>query len=323
VTLRVDTTAKLIWARVDSLSPFELTEPTTPPTVTHSVPVYSSKLTKVTITATDIGGSGVRQIEYKINGALKPHVAGSSAPVSFTRLGDNELQYRAVDNAGNSSDWKWATIRVKYTSLTFTAPTTCPYRSAKLSGYLTYADAAGAMKPLRGGHVSVQQYISGVWKEITRPTTDETGRWSYTATPTKKASYRVVYAGTATYLKQTAGPKSVLPKVYLSAPAFRKTTTGSSSTSLKYGSTYVVNGYLKPKHASGSTQVKVKAYRYERGKWVYKKTYTATASNYSTYSRYNAKIKLPSKGTWRVRAYHAADAANASTYSSYRKVSVK
>lgn len=209
------------------------------------------------------------------------------------------------------------------TALSLSAPATSTYMKAPLYGYLKYATSSGSMTPLKGRAVAVQQYVSGAWKTIATVTTSDTGKWTYTATPAKKATYRAVYAGDSTYLKQTSAKATVLPKVYLSTPTFRTSTTGSGRTALKYGTTYIVNGYLKPKHTSGSTQIKIKAYRWNGSTYVYKKTYTAIASNYSTYSRYNAKIKLPSKGTWRVRAYHAADTTNAKTYSSYRKVTVK
>jgi hypothetical protein len=80
---------------------------------------------------------------------------------------------------------------------------------------------------------------------------------------------------------------------------------------------------LKPRHKATTYPVKIYAYRYEGGKYVYKKVYKAKASNYSSYTKYRASIKLPSKGKWRLRTLHAADSLNAKTYSSWRYVTVK
>jgi hypothetical protein len=254
----------------------------------------------------------------------KPPVAGTVASFELKKVGSHSISYRALDKAGNYSAWKSATAYVKRgTALSINAPSTSAYRSAKLYGYLKYYTTSGTKKIMSGKTVKVQQYKSGKWATIATVTTNSKGRWAYTAKPSSKAKYRAYYAGSNTYAPKASSGKTVLPKVSLSTPAFRKTTSGSSVSAVKYGTTYVVNGNLKPRHTAGSTQVKIKAYRYQGGKWVYKRTYSTKASNYSSYSRYTAKIKLPSRGTWRVRAYHAADTTNAKTYSSYRTVSVK
>jgi len=298
---------------------------TVAPTATGASPAYYSKLTKVIITTADTGGSGVKQVQYRVNGASPKTVTGSSATVSFTKLGANELDYRATDNAGNfPSTWKRVAVAVKYTSLTHYAQPTCPYRAADLYGYLEHADAAGAMTSLSGKTVSIQQYTSGAWKTIAKVTASDRGRWSYTANPTKKTTYRAQFAGDSTCLGQTSGTRVVLPKLhYSSAPKF-------STYAHSYGKSYTVWGYVKPKHASGSVQVKVKAYRKTKQsdgtyKYVYKKTYYSKISNPSgsSYSKYKGSVNLPSKGKWRLRAYHAADSTNASSYSSYRYVTVE
>lgn len=95
------------------------------------------------------------------------------------------------------------------------------------------------------------------------------------------------------------------------------------TTSLVRGRTYSVSGILKPRHTAGSKPVKVYAYRYVKGKYRYHKSFSATASNYSTYSKYTTKVKLPYRGKWRLRAYHPADTKHLATYSTYRYVTVK
>ncbi len=80
-------------------------------------------------------------------------------------------------------------------------------------------------------------------------------------------------------------------------------------------------GFLKPRHYG--YPVRVQAYRYERqrnGKYLWKLRYTfsAKASNYSSYTKYTAKVKLAYAGKWKFRAYHA-DAGHAPTYSAYSR----
>lgn len=95
------------------------------------------------------------------------------------------------------------------------------------------------------------------------------------------------------------------------------------TTNLVKGRTYSVSGTLKPRHAAGTKPVKVHAYRLVKGKYRYYKSFSATASNYSTYSKYTAKVKLPYRGRWRLRAYHPVDTKHLATYSTYRYVTVR
>jgi photosystem II stability/assembly factor-like uncharacterized protein len=297
---------------------------TTAPAIIRSTPKYASKLTKLTLSASDSGGSGLSRIEYRVNGGAVTKVYAEATVVSLTKLGRNTLSYRAVDKADNPSEWKSDNVTVKYTSLTHYAPSVSAYRSAKLYGYLKYANSSGTMTPLSDRTVSVQQYVSGSWKTIGKVKTSSTGKWSYTAAPKKKATYRAVYAGTSTYLKRRSAKRYVLPKVYFSsAPRFLAYTH-------TYGKAYKVWGYMKPKHTSGSKQVKVLAYRKTKQsdgthKYVHKETFYTKISNPSgsSYSKYTGYVRLPSKGDWRLRVKHDADSKNAKTYSSYRYVTVK
>lgn len=88
---------------------------------------------------------------------------------------------------------------------------------------------------------------------------------------------------------------------------------------------YTVYGYLKPRHTAGTKPVKIFRYRLVSGKWKQYGTYVwAKASNYSSYTKYSASVKLPYAGRWRLRAYHAADAGQPAKWSSgYDYVTVK
>jgi plastocyanin len=56
---------------------------------------------KVTVAATDEGGSGVDRIEYSLDGG--PYIA-YTAPVVVDRVGTHTVAYRATDKAGNTSE---------------------------------------------------------------------------------------------------------------------------------------------------------------------------------------------------------------------------
>jgi len=108
----------------------------------------------------------------------------------------------------------------------------------------------------------------------------------------------------------------VKPKAAVGKPVAPKTMRRS-----KY---YTVYGSLKPKHTAGTKPVRVYKYKKVNGKWVSKGYVKATASNFSTYSRYKVRMRLTSKGKWRLRAYAPADSAHAASWSGgYDYVTVK
>lgn len=74
-------------------------------------PAGYSMAATVTLTATD-AHSGVASIRYSISGAATTTVPGSSATVRFSTVGDRQLTYVAVDEAGNVSQPGSATVKV-------------------------------------------------------------------------------------------------------------------------------------------------------------------------------------------------------------------
>ncbi|MEU1195247.1 family 16 glycoside hydrolase [Streptomyces sp. NPDC005813] len=67
------------------------------------------KSAKVTVSATDEGGSGVAAIEYSLDGG--PYLA-YSAPVVVDRVGAHTVAYRASDKAGNTSEARTVSFTV-------------------------------------------------------------------------------------------------------------------------------------------------------------------------------------------------------------------
>jgi hypothetical protein len=95
-----------------------------------------------------------------------------------------------------------------------------------------------------------------------------------------------------------------------------------SSSTIYRGRTYRATGTLKPRHTAGTRPVRVYAYRYVKGKYRYYKSFSAKASNLSSYTKYTASVKLPYRGKWRLRAVHT-DTQHLKSLSSYRYVTVR
>jgi len=200
------------------------------------------------------------------------------------------------------------------TVLTFSAPSVCSYRSAKVTGTLkTKLGHALPALPVR------IEYSYDDWSTIAGyriVMTTASGAYSSTYAPMKKTYYRARFLGDSTRLASNRVSRVVLPRVFLTRP--------SATSPMHYGTYYRVTGYLKPRHTAGTKPVRILLYRYRGGRWVYQsKHYHATVSNYSTYSKYRVSIKLPYRGTWRLKAYHPADSLNAATRSTYRTVTVR
>lgn len=111
--------------------------------------------------------------------------------------------------------------------------------------------------------------------------------------------------GGATWTRQLAPLRTA---VTLSNPLAPSTMTHAKS--------YTVHGYLKPRHVRGSQPVYIYEYKRVSGAWTLYGSVKATASNYRTYTKYSAKVKLPSAGKWRLRAYAPADGNHEAKWSS-------
>ena len=111
--------------------------------------------------------------------------------------------------------------------------------------------------------------------------------------------------GGATWTRQLAPLRTA---VTLSNPSAPSTMTHAKS--------YIVHGYLKPRHVRGSQPVYIYEYKSVGSTWTLYGSVKATASNYRTYTKYSAKVKLPSAGKWRLRAYAPADGNHEAKWSS-------
>lgn len=101
-------------------------------------------------------------------------------------------------------------------------------------------------------------------------------------------------------------------------------TTPVAPSKVAAWSTFRVHGYVRPRRPVGSSTVVIKAYRFEDGRWVLRRSVRARNSDYSTYTRYSASLALPGSGParWRLVAYAPEGSGYASTYSAFRYLTV-
>jgi thermitase len=151
--------------------------------------------------------------------------------------------------------------------------------------------------------VSLQSRVgTGSWTTIATKTTNTQGIASFAVKPTRKTSYRarIEYLGSAKFSTSS----TITPKPYL---------TISAPTDVSRSKEFAVSGYLKPKHAKGAKDVVIKCYL----NGTLKKSVSAVNANYTnssgaTYTKYSAKVSLPTKGKWTLKAYIAGDEVHTS-----------
>ena len=194
------------------------------------------------------------------------------------------------------------------TALSLSAPATVKYAAtAMLSGRLS---AQVSNSPLAGVNVSLEAmpYGSVAFTPVASTNIDASGDYTFAVRPTVRTSYRVVFAGDARFLQSQSVERTVLPAAWVSRPF--------APASVSRARSYAVYGYLKPKHTSGTSVVRVYRWRWNGRRWVsYGYVYaraSATAA-YPSYTKYSAALRFPYAGKWRVGAYHA-DAAHAATW---------
>jgi len=230
-------------------------------------------------------------------------------------VGENGTVLKTTD-AGDT----WMPVAVKlvktltYATITTNASIVNYGGSASLTVRLKDSDGVAVTGKSMKIYTSPDKIHWTYWKTVSVAT----GTTSFPVAPTNKTYYQTRFLGDNDYVAHTSVvAPSVTPKVYLTTP------TAPSYTYL--GRTFTSVSYLKPKHTTGTYPVKIMCYRYESGKWVYRKYFMAKASNPtgSTSTKCSAAVKLPYRGKWRIRAYHV-DALHAATYSSaVRTVIVK
>jgi len=199
------------------------------------------------------------------------------------------------------------------TSISASAPQVASYGArATLAG--TLADVSGA--GLSAREVGLQLLRGTDWVEVSKAQTGTSGAFSVQSPQLVTASVmRVSFNGDGSYRATRSPSVRVTPKPYLTPP--------KTASIMRRGRAYTAYGYLKPRHVAGTKPVRVFAYRYQRGRWVLRTSWPATAYDYSSYSRYRARIRPPYRGRWRLRVGHPADGSHAAAFSGWRYVVVR
>jgi len=76
----------------------------------------------VNLSATDAGGSGIKELRYWINGGSVNVVAGDATSVAVNTEGVTTIQLRAIDNAGNISDLVTHVVKLDLTEPSISCP---------------------------------------------------------------------------------------------------------------------------------------------------------------------------------------------------------
>jgi hypothetical protein len=133
----------------------------------------------------------------------------------------------------------------------------------------------------------------------------------------RKARLRAAVSETNSHAPSISDSWGVWVRAWVSTPKARTTMSPS-----RY---YTVYGYLKPRHAVGSEPVEIRCFKKNSsGDYKFHHSVSAKVSDYSTYSKYKASVKLHHRGKWSLRAYAPADSRHMGKSSRYyRYVTVR
>ena len=177
--------------------------------------------------------------------------------------------------------------------------------STVLRGELYDASDPGNPVGLGGRQVAVQYASSPTapsweWQTLdVYPTSSETatlGQFSVVISPKAPTYYRLQYVKVP--LTQYGGFQSEVKKVGV-RPALGRPVRPRSVRARRY---FTVYGSLKPHFTAGQKTVKIKVYRYRKGRYRYVKTLRATNVDKGSITKYRLRTRLTTKGKYRFRA---------------------
>lgn len=253
-------------------------------------------------------------------GESEQHLLGSAAGVADPevltgRASTGGTYYIAIRDYSPSQLGDVYSIRVTLSDVvnsqtSLNAPTSIAYNgTAQLSGRVTMSGSDTGVYPC-----TVKLYRNGA--VVQTLATNQYGNYVFYDRPTRRYSYQVGSAPQAGSGVQPSMSQAriVAPRAFLTPPVI--------PSAVRSGSTYTATGFLKPRHTAGAYPVKLYGYRLEASGWVLRRIAAARASNYSAYSKYTGRIRLPYAGRWKVVAYSPADALHADSFSAPRFTTV-
>ena len=201
---------------------------------------------QVTLSATDIGGSGVAKIYYSLNGGST--VTYSGAPFTVSTLGSNTVKYWAVDAAGNVETAKTVIFSI-YTPTT--ASLVATPNPALLGGSVKMTATVKAT--LSGTPTGSVTFWNGATNLGTAALSSGVATLSTTALPAGALTLQVSYPGAGNFLAINSAPFD---------ETVREGTTTMISTSLNpaaYQQSVTFTAHVSPAH-SGTPTGTVKFY---------------------------------------------------------------
>ncbi len=278
-------------------------------------PVIQSFSAPLATTSAQVTWAGVEHAEfyeYRVNSGQAQRVSSTSVAVSGLRYGTNVVEVRAGNGSG-FSDWSHVDVAVQtYSAVLSISP----------GARVTYGGYVSVSGSLRSGVTALKRqpvalyvsYNKGVsWTELAALETGDLGTWTYRFQPQRNVSLQVRFAGSSDgrYRAASNAGTGVVVRPALYKPKL-------SASKVYRNRSFTVRSYIKPRFTSGSRPVKLRFYRYQSGTWVLRKTVSAKASKYSSYSKVTAKTSLKYRGRWYVVATYAGSATYGAHKSSRR-----
>lgn len=300
---------------------------TTISTVTDVHDVYSVELLAGQLFTVRLDGPLSSDLDLRLfdsastsinTGAMVAYAGGNSYPDTLTYTATaTGTYYLDVLTLYGSGTYTLNHSVMNPASLVVSASATAPLygRAVQITGTLTNASTGS---PIVGEPLVLQRSTGTGWSDFAPVVTDASGQISYSVSQLDRTYYRLTAGGDgSTVLPVESNGVTIVPAPSVGNPY--------APTTMRRSTAYTVYGYLRPKHASGSRPIRI--YKWKRtstGAWRSYGYVLATASNYSTYSKYSVRMSLPSTGKWRLRAYHPADGTHAASWSaSYDYVTVR
>ena len=133
------------WGAVRPVAAYGVIADTSAPLVSDdALGAYATDPAQFTITATDVSGSGIDRIEYKVDGSATQTVPAATAPVSVTGEGSHAVRYVAYDMAGNRSAPGTANLRIDTQPPTVSDDADVLYSASPAGFTITASDASGS-----------------------------------------------------------------------------------------------------------------------------------------------------------------------------------
>jgi len=236
---------------------------TTPPTTTSSLSGtlgsdgwYVSNV-GVTLTATDTGGSGVKEIHYILDSGTEQIVSGSTATFTISTDGTHSLEYWAIDNALNvETPHNTRSIKVDKTApvVTITAPTSGFYKTSTLPALdytvtetNSHTEVVSGWATTEGVHtvtVTSTDAAGNVGSDSVTYTVDNTAPVVDITAPTDGAYYKTANVPLAAYTATDTSPITVVQAGYSTAEGvhtYTVTATDGAGNSGSASVTYTVD----------------------------------------------------------------------------------